>query len=199
MKTTFRARRLAIVAGLVAALPLGGCEVLNSRPPVDIAPPATKPVEAPPVTKPAEAPPARITPLELTPPPTTAPAAKPSAESPPTEPPPLIPPQDLMRKSSSKKPKPVDSNGPSLARPHWISVTGSANEKLADQPLLLCTNETIGGSGCWFGTEITGAEGVLSLGPICANATPPSSVNATKPMPRREIDMMARPSSSFST
>ena len=38
MKTTFRARRLAILAGLVAALPLGGCEVLNSRPPVDIAP-----------------------------------------------------------------------------------------------------------------------------------------------------------------
>ena len=38
MKTTSRALRLASVATLVAAVPLGGCEVLNARPPVDIAP-----------------------------------------------------------------------------------------------------------------------------------------------------------------
>jgi hypothetical protein len=81
---------------------------------VDIAPPVTKPVEAPPATKPAEAPPARITPLELTPPP-AAPTTKPPAESPPAEPPPLVPPQDLMRKSSWKKPKPTDANGNELS------------------------------------------------------------------------------------
>ena len=39
------------------------------------------------------------------------------------------------------------SNGPSGARLHWISVAGSANEILALQPLLLCMNDTIGGSG----------------------------------------------------
>lgn len=50
MKTAFLTRRLATVAGLLAAVPLGGCEVLNSRPPVDIAPvtyAAPEPVMAP--------------------------------------------------------------------------------------------------------------------------------------------------------
>jgi hypothetical protein len=61
--------------------------------------------------------------------------------------------------------KPVDSNGPSLARLHWISVTGSANEKFADQPLLLGTNETIGGSGFWSDAAIAVPADTLSLGP----------------------------------
>jgi len=78
-------------------------------------------------------------------------------------------------------------------------VMGSANEKFADQPLLLRMNETIGGSGCWSGAEIAGPAGALSLGPTCADATPPSNANATRPMLRREIDMMVRPPSSSST
>src|SRR5205085_636335 len=87
--------------------------------------------------------------------------------------------------------------GPSLARLHWISVTGSANEKFADQPLLLCTNETIGGSGVWSGAAIAGAEGVLSLAATCAKATPPSSDKITRLTLRREIDMMVRPAESI--
>src|SRR3954454_17030280 len=84
--------------------------------------------------------------------------------------------------------KPVDSNGPSVARLHWISVTGSANEKLADHPLLLGTNETIGGNGVWSGAEMAGPAVTLSPGPTYADATPPSSDSAARAMLRREID-----------
>jgi hypothetical protein len=72
-----------------------------------------------------------------------------------------------------------------LRRLHWISVTGSANEKFADQPLLLRMNETIGGNGASVWIEAAPPES-------CATAMPgPDSDTAKAARQMRTNDIAA--------
>src|SRR5215813_3461900 len=91
--------------------------------------------------------------------------------------------------------KPVDSNGPSCDRLHWISVTGSANEKFADQPALLCMNATIGGCGAPAGPRETLGVDEADAGssdPSWAAASGTARIIASAATPRRVFVSMMR-------